>query len=66
MEAVDGADVGEDALNNITGEGGPGASLLQQPGTENLGGGVGRSADANKRRRVGSSGELLPGPAGGA
>ena len=36
METVDGADVGEDSLNDITGEGGARSSLLQEPGTENL------------------------------
>lgn len=36
MEAVDGADVGEDSLDHITGEGGARAGLLQEPGTENL------------------------------
>lgn len=36
METVDGADVGEDSLNNVTGEGGARASLLQESGTENL------------------------------
>lgn len=36
METVDGADVGEDALNNITREGRAGASLLQESGAENL------------------------------
>ncbi len=36
METVDGADVGEDSLNHITGEGGARPSLLQESGTENL------------------------------
>lgn len=36
MEAVDGADVGEDPLNHITREGRARASLLQESGAENL------------------------------
>lgn len=36
VEAVDGADVGEDSLNHITGERGAGASLLQEAGAEHL------------------------------
>lgn len=36
MEAVDGADVGEDSLNDFTGKGGARPSLLQESGTENL------------------------------
>lgn len=36
METVDGADVGEDPLNNITREGRARASLLQESGAENL------------------------------
>ena len=36
MEAVDRADVGEDSLNNVTGEGGARPSLLQESGTKDL------------------------------
>lgn len=36
MEAVDGANIGEDPLNHVAGKGGAGPSFLQEPGTENL------------------------------
>lgn len=36
VEAVDGADVGEDSLDDVTGEGGARARLLQETGTEHL------------------------------
>lgn len=47
VETVDGADVGEDPLDDVAGEGGARAGLLQEPGTENLqGGGTQRSQAA--------------------
>lgn len=36
MEAIDGADVREDAVDNIGGEGTAVPSFFQQPGTEHL------------------------------
>lgn len=36
VEAVDGADVGEDSLDHVAGEGGARARLLQEAGTEHL------------------------------
>lgn len=36
MEAIDGADIGEDAVDNISREGTAVSSFLQQPGTEHL------------------------------
>ncbi len=36
VETVDGADVGEDSLNDVAGEGGARPSLLQESGTEDL------------------------------
>lgn len=68
METVDGTDVGEDSLNDITGEGGARAGLLQESGTENLQ--EDQAVITDGRCKQNPAGwaclELLPGPAGAA
>lgn len=68
METVDGADVGEDSLNDITGEGGARARLLQESGAENLQEEQTVVTDGGRQQKpaVWARRELLPGPAGAA